>query len=84
MPANLARDVEAFSSKIESAVADHPQGSVVVEVADSEVVAQAQAWVQDHFARSRAAGFDHHLVKPVDLSTLQRITAEIKIGADRH
>ena len=37
MPANLARDVEAFSSKIETAVADHPQGSVVVELADSEI-----------------------------------------------
>ena len=38
----------------------------------------------EDFARSRAAGFDHHLVKPVDLAALQRITTEIKIGADRH
>ena len=26
-------------------------------------------------SRSRQAGFDHHLVKPVDLAALQRVTA---------
>jgi CheY-like chemotaxis protein len=29
----------------------------------------------DDLRRSRARGFDHHLVKPVDLAALQRITA---------
>ena len=29
----------------------------------------------DDVRRSREAGFDDHLVKPVDLATLQRITA---------
>jgi CheY-like chemotaxis protein len=27
-------------------------------------------------ARTRAAGFDHHLVKPVDLQQLERILTE--------
>jgi CheY-like chemotaxis protein len=37
----------------------------------------------EDIARSRAAGFDHHLVKPVDLAALQRITTGLEIGADQ-
>ena len=29
--------------------------------------------------RSRQAGFDHHLVKPVDLSTLDEVLATVKV-----
>jgi CheY-like chemotaxis protein len=29
----------------------------------------------EDISRSRSAGFDHHLIKPVDLASLQRITA---------
>ncbi len=31
----------------------------------------------EDFLRSRGAGFDHHLIKPVDLAALQRITTEL-------
>ena len=37
MPANLARDVEALSTRIESAVARQPQGRVIIELADDEI-----------------------------------------------
>jgi len=37
MPANLARDVENFSSRLERLVADQPQGRVVCEVTDEEI-----------------------------------------------
>jgi len=38
-------------------------------------------WGQPHDrARSREAGFDHHLVKPADLDALQAIMASIQIG----
>jgi signal transduction histidine kinase/ActR/RegA family two-component response regulator len=34
-------------------------------------------WVQEEdLARSREAGFDHHLAKPVDVATLERLFAE--------
>jgi CheY-like chemotaxis protein len=32
----------------------------------------------DDLERSRACGFDHHLVKPVDLAALQRITTALR------
>lgn len=31
----------------------------------------------DHLRRSNEAGFDHHLVKPVDFDVLEKITAEV-------
>ena len=37
MPANLARDVENFSSRLERLVADQPQGRVVCDVSDEEI-----------------------------------------------
>jgi len=37
MPANLARDVENFSSRLERLVADQPQGRVVCNVSDDEI-----------------------------------------------
>jgi PAS domain S-box-containing protein len=33
---------------------------------------------EDDVRRSRRAGFDHHLVKPVDLAQLQKITANLR------
>jgi len=33
---------------------------------------------EDDVRRSRDAGFDHHLVKPVDLAQLRRITADLR------
>ena len=32
----------------------------------------------EHLRRSAEAGFDHHLVKPVDLAVLRKITAELR------
>ena len=38
-------------------------------------------WGQDEDRRaSRAAGFDHHLVKPVDLAELERLLAGVAGG----
>lgn len=37
MPANLARDVEALSAKLEALVAEQPQGRIVCELADEEI-----------------------------------------------
>ena len=33
---------------------------------------------EDDVRRSRDAGFDHHLVKPVDLAQLRRLTADLR------
>ena len=39
-------------------------------------------WDQpEHVRRSKAAGFDHHLVKPIQLGALQEILAEKKDAA---
>ena len=35
---------------------------------------------EDDLRRSTAAGFDHHLVKPVDFATLKRITSGVRRG----
>jgi hypothetical protein len=37
MPANLARDVEAFSARVEAAIAAHPRGRLEIEVSEAEV-----------------------------------------------
>jgi Protein of unknown function (DUF2510) len=37
MPANLARDVEVFSARLERLVADQPQGRLTCDVADEEI-----------------------------------------------
>ena len=37
MPANLARDVEALSGRLETAVSAHPEGRLVIEVSEGEV-----------------------------------------------
>ena len=43
------------------------------------VLVAVTGWGQDEDRRrSQQAGFDHHLVKPVDLASLQRILAQIK------
>ena len=34
-------------------------------------------------ARALAAGFDHHVVKPVDPETVLRLIAESRAGVDR-
>ena len=33
---------------------------------------------EDDLQRSRDAGFDHHLVKPIDFDQLQRIVLEVR------
>jgi len=38
-------------------------------------------WVQpEDLARSRKAGFDHHLAKPVDVATVERLVASSGSG----
>ncbi len=37
MPANLAKDVELFAAKLETAVAAQPQGRLAIDVEDSEI-----------------------------------------------
>jgi PAS domain S-box-containing protein len=34
----------------------------------------------EHMRRSREAGFDHHLVKPLDFAALEQITVELRAG----
>jgi len=41
-------------------------------------VAQTGWGQPSHIQRSKEAGFDHHLVKPLDLSDLERIVAEAR------
>ncbi len=38
---------------------------------------------EEDLARSREAGFDHHLVKPVDISTLQKVLASVGANQPR-
>jgi len=33
---------------------------------------------EDDIRRSREAGFDHHLIKPIDFAQLQRIVLEVR------
>lgn len=43
------------------------------------VFAAQTGWSQsEHRQKSKEAGFDHHLVKPVSMETLQGVIAEIK------
>jgi two-component system CheB/CheR fusion protein len=37
----------------------------------------------EHLRRSASAGFDHHLIKPVNLGVLRKITADVRAGAAR-
>ena len=45
-------------------------------LADAVFVAQTGWGQPSHIQRSKEAGFDHHLVKPLDLSDLEPIVAE--------
>jgi CheY-like chemotaxis protein len=44
-------------------------------LAGASLVAVTGYGRKDDISRSRQAGFDHHLVKPVDLTAIQRVTA---------
>jgi two-component system CheB/CheR fusion protein len=44
-------------------------------LADTKLVALSGYGHEEHYARSRAAGFDRHLVKPVDLERLASLLA---------
>jgi two-component system CheB/CheR fusion protein len=43
---------------------------------DSMLVAVSGYGLPEHVRRSREAGFDHHLIKPVDLDALTAILSE--------
>jgi two-component system, chemotaxis family, CheB/CheR fusion protein len=47
---------------------------------DAALVAVTGYGREGDISRSLQAGFDHHLVKPVDLAALQRITAAAPDG----
>jgi CheY-like chemotaxis protein len=38
---------------------------------------------EDDKTRAKEAGFDHHLTKPGDLPTLEKVLASISVGAAR-
>ena len=47
------------------------------ELKDTRIIAQS-GWGQDkHKASAAEAGFDHHLVKPIDFRALERLIAEV-------
>jgi CheY-like chemotaxis protein len=39
---------------------------------------------EEHRRRAREAGFEHHLVKPAEIDTLQKLLAEIEENAPRN
>jgi len=50
---------------------------------DGVCLAALTGWGAEHDrARSRAAGFDHHLTKPVELGTVQKLLADIATKAN--
>jgi CheY-like chemotaxis protein len=56
-------------------IRQHPRGGEIVLIA-------LTGWGQQEYRRrSKEAGFDHHLTKPVDVEMLQRILAETAKGA---
>jgi CheY-like chemotaxis protein len=45
---------------------------------DNTTIIAQSGWGQDtHKAAAADAGFDHHLIKPVEFRTLERLLAEI-------
>lgn len=47
------------------------------ELSNTVFIAQT-GWAQkEHRARSKEAGFDHHLVKPIDITALKKILSEL-------
>jgi PAS domain S-box-containing protein len=50
---------------------------------DTPCLVALTGWGAEHDrARSREAGFDHHLTKPVDLGTVQKLLADMAAAAD--
>ncbi len=48
------------------------------ETRDATIIAQTGWGQEEHRQRSREAGFDHHLVKPIDIQSLQQLLATLE------